>query len=63
MRVELIGGPQDGTVINVPPQTLAIKVRLLEIHALTRPETDRPPMYSIVFDERRPLRALFCGWK
>ena len=62
MKVELIGGPLDGVVIEVPPKTTLVTVdRRKSLYVGDKP-CDDYRTYSIVFDNRRPLRALFVGW-
>lgn len=58
MKIELIGGPLDGAVIEVPPKTLMIRVdRRQSVYVGDKPGGDYRT-YSILFDNRRPLRAL-----
>jgi hypothetical protein len=51
MRIELFWGPFDGRIMRVPVNTAAIELT-----------TDRRTYhYSVLFDDRRPLRALFVA--
>ena len=51
--IELIGGPLDGAVINVPRNTTTVTVS----SGKARLTTERT--YTIQFDDRRPMRALY----
>ena len=51
--IELIGGPLDGAVINVPRNTTTVTVT----SGKARLTTERT--YTIQFDDRQPLRALY----
>ena len=59
MKVELCGGPLDGAVLEVPPQTTIVTVdRRHSLHA-SKAKTMCERTYTIQFDNRKPLRALY----
>ena len=59
MKIELVGGPLDGAVMEVPKQamTLTVDSRMDKPSLNRRYITSRT--YTIQFDGRRPLRALY----
>ena len=61
MKIELCGGPLDGAVLEVPPNVTTVTVdRRQSLHASAKKYTGERT-YTIWFDDRRPLRALYVA--
>jgi hypothetical protein len=61
MRVEWLGGPQDGSVIDIPDQGRWISVAISEGDAFFRPNGGPPE--TRVAEYRVPVRLYSTGWK